>query len=161
MKRKVVLMIMIMILAVAGTWLMSGCKKDPVLDEPLEPIALIAPDSGTIRAFAGDTIPLEIKFTTDRPINWVKGMYDIDRTGSNGYTPSFPDTLFSVRLDTLDPRVNRYTYTGTYHVPDSLPAFSVIYFDLTFEAGKNGFVSGQNYPEGIVTGEKKFKINVR
>lgn len=149
------------IIGIAGLlfW-MSGCKKDETT-EPLEPISLIQPDSSIVRLFAGDSLPIEIKFTTDRPINWIKGMYDIDTLGNPGYAPTYPDTLFYMALDTLDPRVNRYTYTGTYYVPDNLPPYSTVRFRAEFEAGKSTFTVGQNYPAGIVTGDKQFRIDVR
>ena len=138
----------------------SGCKKDST-NEPLEPIAFVQPDSSIEHVFAGDSQALEIKFTTDRPINWVKGMYDIDSLNQTGYMPTYPDTLFFIKLDTLDPRVNLYTYTGSYYVPDSLNPYDVIRFKISFQAGKTTFTTGQNYPAGITSATKEFSIVVR
>ncbi|MCS6934578.1 MAG: hypothetical protein NZM35_05445 [Chitinophagales bacterium] len=138
---------------------LSGCKKEePEL--PLEPIALIKPDTTIVRLFPGDSLPVEIQFTTDRPLNWVKCLYDIDSV-SGSYTPTYPDTFFFVKLDTLDPRINRYTWSGQYRVPDTLDPYDVIRFRISFEAGKNSFTTGQNYPAGIVSATKEFRIDVR
>ncbi len=144
----------------SGILIMSSCKKD-VAGEPLEPIALVAPDSSVTRPFPGDVVPIEIKFTTDRPINWIKGMYDMDTTNSSSHVATYPDTLFFNQLNTLDPRVNLYTYTGSFTVPDSADAFDVIRFKVSFEAGSTTFVTGQNYPAGIVGSTKEFKLVVR
>jgi hypothetical protein len=137
-----------------------SCKKD-TQNEPLEPISFIHPDSSIVRKFPGDSLALEIKFTTDRPINWVKGMYDIDSLNQSGYVATYPDTAFFVKLDSLDPRVNLYTYTNTYHVPDSLNPYDVIRFRISFEAGKTTFITGQNYPAGLVGAAKEFRIDVK
>jgi hypothetical protein len=139
---------------------LNSCKKDAA-GEPLEPISFIQPDSSIQRLFPGDSLKLEIKFTTDRPINWVKGMYDIDSLNQPGYVATYPDTAFFVKLDSLDPRVNLYTYTGSYHVPDSLNPYDVIRFRISFEAGKTTFITGQNYPAGLVGAAKEFRIDVK
>lgn len=138
----------------------NSCKKDED-SLPLEPISLIKPDSAVIRKFPGDVVPVEIKFTTDRPINWIKAMYDIDSLNTAGYLPTYPDTLFFVKLDTVEPRVNIYTYTGSYTVADSLDPYDVVRFKISFEAGKSTFTTGQNYPAGIVGSTKEFRIDVR
>ena len=150
------------LLSVAVISFISGCKKDSE-NEPLEPISLIHPDTSIVRLFPGDNLPLEIKFTTDRPINWVKAMYDIDSFGLAGHVPAYSDTLFFQRLDTIDPRANLFTYTGSYHVYDSLDPYDIIRFKISFEAGKSTFTSGgtQNYPAGIVTFSKEFRIDVK
>ena len=139
----------------------NGCKKTEE-SAPLEPISLVSPDSAITRKFAGDPLPIEIKFTTDRPINYILGKYDIDTVYNNvGYVATYPDTLFFQRLDTLEPRVNRYTYAGTYITPDTLLPFDVVRFRVSFEAGSTVFKTGQNYPAGKVFVTKEFKINVR
>ena len=138
----------------------SSCKKTED-NEPLEPISLVLPDTSIVRQFPGDVMPIKIKFTTDRPINWVKGLYDIDTTNSTSYVASYPDTLFFQKLDTIDPRINLYTYEGSYSVVDTLDPFDVVRFRISFEAGSATFVTGQNYPAGKVTAAKEFKIVVR
>jgi hypothetical protein len=138
----------------------NGCKKD-ANGEPLEPISLIQPDSSIIRQFPGDVVPVEVKFTTDRPINWVKAVYDIDTSQITGYIPSYPDTFFFLKLDTISPRLNLYTYTASYTVIDTLDPYDVVRFKISFEAGKSSFTTGQNYPMGIVGATKEFRIDVR
>lgn len=141
------------------TLLINGCKKEED-NLPLEPIAFIQPDTAIVRLFPGDTLPLQIQFTTDRPINWVKAMMDLDTTNA-AYTPTYPDTLFLVKLDTLEPRVNRYTYTGSIKVADTLQPFDILRFKVSFNAGKTSFTTGQNYPAGIVSSSKEFRIDIR
>lgn len=154
----------ILFLAVVATGvsvlLFNGCKKKEE-SAPLEPISLVHPDTAITRLFAGDQLPIEVKFTTDRPINYILGKYDIDSLQTVGYTATYPDTLFFQRLDTLDPRVNRYTYTGTYTSPDTLRPFDVIRFKISFEAGSSTFTTGQNYPAGKAYFTKEFRIDVR
>ena len=153
-------LLVVAILSVGIISFIDSCKKD-VASEPLEPISFVQPDSSINRIFAGDNQTLEIKFTTDRPINWVKGMYDIDSLNPTGYVATYPDTLFFVKLDTLNPRVNLYTYNGTYNVPDSLNPYDVIRVKVSFEAGKTSFTTGQNYPAGVVGATKEFRIDVK
>lgn len=159
MKKKIYLLVAVA--SVFSLVLINACKTDET-DLPLEPISLVNPDSAIVRLFAGDSLPLEIKFTTDRPINWIKGMYDIDSMPDTlSYVPTYPDTLFFVKLDSLDPRVNLYTYTGVYHIPDTLDAFDVVRFRVSFEAGSSTFTVGQNYPQGKISSTKEFRIDVR
>ncbi len=148
-------------LAFVAAMLFSSCKKT-TNDQPLEPISLVLPDSPITRHFAGDTFTVQIKFTTDRPIDWILGQVDVDTLiNATNYVPTYPDTLFHLDLTTLNPRQNLYTYTGTYKVADTLPPFSVIYFKASFQAGSTTFETGQNYPAGIVYQYKEFKVNIR
>ena len=153
-------LLIVAILSIGIISFIDSCKKE-VASEPLEPISFVQPDSSISRIFAGDDQALEIKFTTDRPINWVKGMYDIDSLNPVGYIATYPDTLFFQKLDTLNPRVNLYTYTGSYHVPDSLNPYDVIRFKISFEAGTTTFTTGQNFPAGKVGATKEFRVDVR
>ena len=139
----------------------NSCKTENN-PQPLEPISLVSPDTPISRYFGGDSFPVIIKFTTDRPINWIMGLTDVDSLiDSTNYTATYPDTLFRKDLTALNPRQNLYTYTGTYHVIDSLLPFSVIRFKVSFNAGRTTFETGQNYPQGVVSYTKEFKVNVR
>jgi len=151
----------LVLVSFVGVMLISSCKKSSN-PQPLEPISLVQPDSPITRHFGGDSFPIVVKFTTDRPINWIQGLTDVDSLiDSATYTPTYPDTLFRQDLTTLSPRQNLYTYTGTYHIADTLLPFSIIYFKVSFEAGSRVFETGQNYPQGVVTQYKEFKINIR
>jgi hypothetical protein len=152
----------VVVLALGIITYISSCKKSED-SQPLEPISLVQPDSAIIRKFPGDSMTIQLKFTTDRPINWIKGMYDVDTTTRTTglHTTTYPDTLFFVKLDTLNPRVNLYTYTGSYFLPDTLNPYDVIRFKVSFEAGKSTFSVGQNYPKGIVGQSKEFRVDVR
>lgn len=140
----------------------TACKKDET-PAPTEPIQLVTPDSSIVRQFPDDVMDYEFNFTTDRPLNWVKGMYDYDTTGIDGHVATYPDTLFFVKLDTLDPRVNLYNYKGSFTIPGDLyiSPYDVIRFKISFEAGSTTFKQGQNYPAGIVTANKEFRVDIR
>lgn len=158
MKNKVLFFALAVI--ATGILLVNSCTK-PTDGEPLEPISIILPDSSITYYFPSDSVPMQFKFTTDRPINWILGKYDLDTTRTAGYTATYPDTLFFVKLDTLEPRVNRYDYSVTYFVPDTLRPFDHIRFKVSFEAGKSTFTTGQNYPAGKVGSSKEFRVDVR
>jgi len=139
---------------------LNGCKQDNP-SEPLEPISLVQPDSAITQHVYGDSTPIQLKFTTDRPITWIQILYAIDTSGNINNTPAlYPDTLYYKVFSVDSPQHNLYTYTGLFLFPPSLPDYSVVYFDASFNAGDASFVVGQNYPAGIVTGDKKFKIVV-
>lgn len=145
----------------AGLVFFAACNKSNP-SEPLEPISLVKPDTLINTNFAGDSVPVEIKFTTDRPINWILGLCDIDTfIDTNSYTPTYPDTIFLQNLTKLNPRVNLYTYNSTYQVPVNLIPFSVVRFKISFQAGDSFPQYGQNYPVGVVGATKEFVINVR
>ncbi len=149
-----------LLILAGGLLFINGCKKDSG-SEPLEPITIVAPDSSITYYFPSDSVPMQFKFTTDRPINWILGKYDIDSTRTSGYVATYPDTLFFQKLDTVSPRVNRYDYSVTYFVPDTLDPFDHIRFKISFEAGSNTFSTGQNYPAGKVSATKEFRVDVR
>ena len=144
----------------AVVFFINGCKKDNS-GEPLEPITIVKPDSAVVFYFPSDSVPMEFKFTTDRPINWILGKYDIDSLQTAGYVATYPDTLFFKDLTTETPRVNRYDYKVTYYVPDTLRPFDHIRFKVSFEAGSSTFTTGQNYPAGKVGASKEFRVDVR
>lgn len=152
-------LIFLTLLLTSALLVINSCKKEED-GEPLEPISIVLPDTAIVRLFPGDSLPIQIKFTTDRPINWIKGMYDIDSV-DGAYTATYPDTLFFQKLDTLNPRVNLYEWSGIYFVPDTLNPYDVVRFRVSFEAGKSTFTTGQNYPAGIVGASKEFRIDVR
>ena len=140
--------------------IISSCKKETT-SEPLEPISIVLPDSSITFYFPSDSVPMNFKFTTDRPINWILGKYDIDSVQTAGYVATYPDTLFFKDLTLETPRVNRYDYSVTYFVPDTLRPFDHIRFKVSFEAGSSTFTTGQNYPAGKVGASKEFRVDVR
>lgn len=143
-----------------AAFLITGCKKETASDA-LEPITILLPDTAISFYFPDDSVPMSFKFTTDRPINWIMGKYDIDSTGAAGYTATYPDTLFFEDLSGLSPRVNRHDYTATYYVPSNLMPFDHVRFKISFEAGSSTFTTGQNYPAGKVGASKEFRVDVR
>ncbi len=158
MKNKILFLSVIVVALFVSV--INGCTKKAE-NEPLEPISIVKPDSSISFYFPSDSVPMEFKFTTDRPINWILGKYDIDSFQTTGYTATYPDTLFFENLTALDPRVNRYDYKVTYFVPDTLRPFDHIRFKISFEAGSSTFTTGQNYPAGKVGASKEFRVDVR
>lgn len=130
MQRKIAPKILILIVLISGFY---GCKKttDEIISEP---ITLVKPDTTSLYLFPANVQPIEVKFTTDRPINWVKGMYEIDTTHALGYNYTYPDTLFVNNLDSMGIKDNKYTYTGSYTVPDTLDALDVVRFKISMKA---------------------------
>ena len=80
---------------------------------------------------------------------------------TSSYVATYPDTLFFKDLTVETPRVNRYDYSVTYFVPDTLRPFDHIRFKVSFEAGSSTFTTGQNYPAGKVGASKEFRVDVR
>jgi hypothetical protein len=147
-------------IVIAAT-LFSSCKKNNN-PQPLEPISVVLPDSSIITKFAGDSLPIEIKFTTDRPIDWILAKYDIDTLiDTLHYTATYPDTFFFKGLYVPVPRTNLYTFKGTYYIPDTIPPFSVLRFKISFLAGSDTIFPGQNYARGTTGAEKEFVVNIR
>ena len=62
----------LVLVAIVALTVISSCKKT-TNSQPLEPISLVQPDTVISRHFGGDSFTVEIKFTTDRPINWIMG----------------------------------------------------------------------------------------
>ena len=138
-----------------------GCKKT-LPTEPLAPIVFITPDSSG--HFPGDSLPFSVKFTTDRPIDYIMALYDIDTLIDSmqaSYMPTFPDTFMHMDLGKLNPRQNLYTYNGTYFIPDSLKPFTIMRFKFSFRAGSDTAIYGQNYPLGAVTYSKEVYVSIK
>ncbi|MCW3126667.1 MAG: hypothetical protein JWO03_2325 [Bacteroidetes bacterium] len=139
-------------ISVITLFVIHSCKKDTG-DGIVEPITINKPDSLIAYNYAGGTQKINISFTTDRPINKVTGMYQVDTIEHPAAWYTYPDTLFYVILDTIPSKLsNKYTYSGTYHIPDSLPVLSVIRFDIKMKA------SGNPSSPDTVREEKQFKI---
>jgi hypothetical protein len=127
-------------LTVLSFFLMQSCYKG-IDDGFTEPITVISPDSLLlINVPPGSTHPIQIQFTTDRPILWAKCMYEIDSPGAAGLASyrTFPDTLFYTVLDTIPTKLNnKYNYTGTYVVPANFTSLDTIRFDVQMKAALN------------------------
>jgi hypothetical protein len=103
----------------------------------------------------GKNQSIQIAFTTDRPIDYAKCMYEIDTTQNINHVYTYPDTLFYTILDTIATKLsNKYAYTGVYHVPDSLKALDIVRFDVKMKASGN-----PSSPDTLYY-EKQFKSSV-
>ena len=142
-------------LSVLGIFLVHSCSKS-INDGYTEPITIIQPDSLLLANVApGSVHPIQIQFTTDRPIMWARCFYQIDTPGA-GVSAIYPDTLFYKVLDTISNQLsNKYHYTGSYMVPDSLVALTTIRFDVQFKGGLN-----PSSPDSVFY-DKQFKMTVR
>jgi hypothetical protein len=125
-------------LSVLALVLIHSCSKS-IDDGTVEPITVHNPTSLAVaNVIPGSVQPINIQFTTDRPIIWAKCMYEIDTPGAVVTTHTYPDTLFYKVLDTIPTKLNnKYTYTGSYMVPDSLRSLTVIRFDIKMKAALN------------------------
>ncbi|MBS1593308.1 MAG: hypothetical protein JST90_03230 [Bacteroidetes bacterium] len=142
-------------LALMAVLVIHSCKKD-VSDGIVEPITIVKPDSLIKYQYAGGTQQIQIQFTTDRPINNVTCKYQIDSSGNANFNYTYPDTLFAVRLDSPSSLLNnKYTWTGSYRVPDSLLPQTIVRFDVKMKA------SGNPSNSDTVREEKQFKLIVQ
>ena len=123
--------------SVLALLMIHSCVKS-INDGYTEPITVIHPDSLIMTGVtAGSIQPIQIQFTTDRPIVWAKCMYQIDTPGAVT-SAIYPDTLFYKVLDSIPSKYNnKYIYSGTYTVPDSARALTKIRFDVQFKAALN------------------------
>lgn len=122
-------------LFVAAIAVISSCKKEEDDELITEPITLKKPDSTAVLLGWGEVLPIEVKYATDRAINYVETLYEIDSSGDPLFVYTYPETLAHVVLDANPTDLkNIYTYTGNYTVPDSLPANTVIRFRTSFKA---------------------------
>lgn len=137
----------------------NSCKRDAT-DSIMEPITIVKPDSLNVNyVVAGQDQPINIQFTTDRPLIYVKCLYEVDSSKSANHVYSYPDTLFYSVLDSdVSKYSNKFTYTGTYHVPDTLQAYDKIRFQVSMKAGHNPS-SGNGTT--TVSYQKEFLLNLR
>ena len=114
----------------------SSCKKETT-ETILEPITLVSPDSTTVFIKRGTTQKIDIKYTTDRPINYVQILYEVDTTGDANHVYTYPDTLFYLNFDSTGAAPsNKYNYVGAYTLPDTIKLFDKVRFKTTFKAQK-------------------------
>lgn len=152
--RRIVLPVLLCVF-VAMFFAIHSCTKS-INDGFVEPITIISPSSLTVNNIpAGSVQPVQIQFTTDRPLLWARCFYEIDTPGgAASYT--YPDTLFYRVLDSTYSQLNnKYTYTGAYMVPDSLKSTTNIRFDVQFKAALN-----PSSPDTVFY-DKQFKFVVR
>jgi len=142
-------------LSVLTLFLIHSCSK-PLNDGYVEPITVISPDSLLLSNVpAGSVQPIQIQFTTDRPIVWARCFYQIDTPGA-AVSAIYPDTLFYKVLDTISSKLNnKYQYTGSFTVPDSAVSLTTIRFDVQFKAALN-----PSSPDTVFY-DKQFKMTVR
>lgn len=113
------------------------CSCNKVYDEPtagFEPVRFIRPDSSWTSAFPGESIPLEVVFTTDQPIDSITARVQVDSTGLNQYSDVLADSLFTVRYSDKN---NLRTYNGTYTLANDsfLDPTNVIRIQFTLNSG--------------------------
>jgi hypothetical protein len=151
--------------------LVSGCNNTPVDIDPTVPIFISLPDSNNTIAAPGKTVKVQIKFTTDRPMSYVSGMYERDTTRNPSHVYTYPDTFFYKQLDTIrnlkDPTkfdyVNKYTYDDTFHIPSKAKSKDIFRFRITTEAKfrKDQIQVNPGDPIYPIYYSKEFKITIR
>jgi hypothetical protein len=152
--RKLILTVVVCT-SVMALCLINSCTKS-IDDGYTEPITVIKPDSLLlVNVVPGSVHPIQIQFTTDRPIIWAKCMYEIDTPGGTALF-NYPDTLFYRVLDSNASQLsNKYQYSGSYTVPDSLKSLTTIRFDVKMKAALN-----PSSPDTLYY-DKQFKMTVR
>lgn len=142
------------LLSVVFVLAISSCSKN-LGSTYTEPITIVQPDSLSVQYVSrGTVLPITIAFTTDRPLLYAKCMYQIDSPAMSSY---YPDTLFYQVLDAnTSVLTNKYTYSGSFTVPNNIPQQSVIRFDVQFKAALN-----PSSPYDTVFEDKQFKMTVR
>lgn len=143
-------------ISVLAFFMIHSCTKS-IDDGYTEPITVISPDSLLLANVAPGSIhPIKIQFTTDRPIIWAKCMFEIDTPGAVVTNYTYPDTLFYKILDTIPNQLtNKYQYSGTFTVPDSLTSLTTVRFDVKMKAALNPSSTDTVYFD------KQFKMTVR
>ncbi len=143
---------------VVGCMMIGSCNKNGDTRTIIEPITLIHPDSPDVKYVGkGVVYPIDIQFTTDRPIAYVRCMYSLD---TPAHLSGYPDTLFYVILDTLASSLsNKYLYHGFYTVPTTLTKLKTISFDVNMIA--TGNPSDPLYPHDTVSVDKRFTMYLR
>lgn len=141
--------------SVLAIFMMHSCVKS-IDDGYTEPITVIKPDSLLLQnVVPGTAYPIQVQFTTDRPIIWAKCLYEIDTPGAVA-TYTYPDTLFYRVLDSIPTNLtNKWQYTGSFKVPDSLRSLTTIRFDVKMKAALNPSSTDTLYYD------KQFKMVVR
>ena len=112
---------------------LHSCKKDDDQVPINEPIQFVLPDSAWTSAFPGDSVPLDVRFTTDRPIDSIWAYVHVDSTHQNMFVMADADSFFVVYP--TEPN-NQYTYTGAYYLPadSSISPLDVIRIQFTLYA---------------------------
>lgn len=129
----------------SGLFMINACQQDNDTDDIFEPITVIQPDTVITKLKQGVAQPLEIKFTTDRPIVYAQGMYSIDSTNLGYFDATGSDTVF-VLFDSI-PNTNKKTYTGEFKVDSLKPGYKVR-VKLSMQAlGNAGMVAPSHYFE--------------
>lgn len=152
--RKIFLTVVLTV-SVLSFFMIHSCVKS-INDGYTEPITVISPDSLLLANVApGSVHPIKIQFTTDRPIIWAKCMFEIDTPGFTG-AHTYPDTFFYKVLDTIPNQLtNKYQYSGSFTVPDSLTSLTTVRFDVKMKAALNPSSTDTIYYD------KQFKMTVR
>lgn len=139
--------------ALFATVIITGCEEDKKAEKIYEPITIIAPDSVVTSGKRKESVPLEIKFTTDRPIIYTQGMYSIDST-NEGFNEAGSDTVF-VQYDSI-PTNNKKTYSGSFPIDSAYRTNWKIRIKVSMQA-----LGNNNVPDADHYYEKNLRIDVK
>lgn len=103
------------LLLILFTSFLNSCKKEDEETPIYEPIHFITPDTNWFSATQGEVIPLEIRLTTDRPIDTFFANYNIDSL-HQGFD-YLNDTSVNIISYSWSDSNNVQTYTGEFTVP--------------------------------------------
>ena len=133
--------------------LVSSCEVDTKAEKIYEPITVVQPDSVVVSGRRKESVALEFKFTTDRPIIYTQGMYSIDST-NEGFNEAGSDTVF-VQYDSI-PTNNKKTYTGSFPIDSTYRTNWKVRIKVSMQALGNG-----NTPDAAHYYEKFLRIDVK
>jgi hypothetical protein len=132
---------------------MTSCEDETKTEKIYEPITIVQPDSVVVNGKRKESVPLEIKFTTDRPILYTQGMYSIDST-NDGFNEAGSDTVF-IQYDSI-PTNNKKTYTGSFPVDSAYRTNWKIRIKVSMQA-----LGNNNVPDADHYYEKFLRIDVK
>lgn len=135
-----------LIVILSSLAMMNSCEK--TTDDTgkiYEPITLVQPDSVVASIKQKEAMPLEIKFTTDRPIVYAIGLFSIDSTKSGQFDITKSDTIFRI-FDSI-PKENKKTYTGDFKIDSARAGYKVRVKIMMQALGNSGVPEPTHYFE--------------
>lgn len=129
--------------------MMNSCEK--TTDDGgrvYEPITLVQPDSVVASIKQKEALPLEIKFTTDRPIVYALGLFSIDSTKSGQFDITKSDTIFRI-YDSI-PKENKKTYSGSFTLDSAKAGYKVRVKIMMQALGNSGLPEPTHYFEKYI-----------
>lgn len=127
--------------------LLNSCEEEVRPEPVLEPISIVEPKFSNITAclssteregvtaFPGEEIPINLRLTTDRIIDTLRGGFHVDSDNS-GYEIGFDNSIPFLKVGYSSDSNNIQIYQGSFVIPDSAASScDVVRLHFTMEAG--------------------------